>query len=148
MPTGVTRNDTALHDIMLKILNSLHDWSRHSPSANHRLTTLWGWPGDDMTHELDQISVDVSYNFNRMNKVTWKVPTQQQLMQEDSSSSTGGDSSSDKEESESTNDLSQSTADLHQSAALPADNINEPDQSDANSHSESELDEPKDSSSP
>lgn len=89
LPTGLTRNDTHIHTIMLKILNSITDWRRHSPLANHRLTSLWGWPGDDLTYEFDQISVDISFNFNRMNKVQWKIPAIQSIMQDGDSSSEG-----------------------------------------------------------
>lgn len=85
MPTGLTRNDTHIHTLMLKILNSITDWRRHSPLANHRLTSLWGWPGDDLTYEFDQLSVDISYNFNRMNKVQWKIQAVQSALQEESS---------------------------------------------------------------
>ena len=95
LPTGLTRNDTHIHTIMLKILNSITDWRRHSPLANHRLTSLWGWPGDDLTYEFDQISVDISFNFNRMNKVQWKIPAIQSIMQDESSSSEGSASDPD-----------------------------------------------------
>ena len=95
LPTGLTRNDTHIHTIMLKILNSITDWRRHSPLANHRLTSLWGWPGDDLTYEFDQISVDISFNFNRMNKAQWKIPAIQSIMQDESSSSEGSASDPD-----------------------------------------------------
>jgi hypothetical protein len=98
MPTGLTRNDTHIHTLMLKILNSITDWRRHSPLANHRLTSLWGWPGDDLTYEFDQLSVDISYNFNRMNKVQWKIQAVQSALQEESSDSLSVASSSSEED--------------------------------------------------
>lgn len=140
LPTGLTRNDTHIHTIMLKILNSITDWRRHSPLANHRLTSLWGWPGDDLTYEFDQISVDISFNFNRMNKVQWKIPAIQSIMQDGDSSSEGSAADPDPQQDQDDQDQDHPLQDIEPSKPL--------DQS-PDSQSESDEEDPlRDSSSP
>lgn len=140
LPTGLTRNDTHIHTIMLKILNSITDWRRHSPLANHRLTSLWGWPGDDLTYEFDQISVDISFNFNRMNKVQWKIPAIQSIMQDGDSSSEGSAADPDPQPQD----------DQDQPLQDPKEPSKPLDQSPSHSQSESDEEDPldMDSSSP
>ena len=141
LPTGLTRNDTHIHTIMLKILNSITDWRRHSPLANHRLTSLWGWPGDDLTYEFDQISVDISFNFNRMNKVQWKIPAIQSIMQDGDSSSEGSAADPDPQQDQDDQDQDQPLQDPKE-PSKPLDH---------SPHSQSESDEEdslRDSSSP
>lgn len=142
LPTGLTRNDTHIHTIMLKILNSITDWRRHSPLANHRLTSLWGWPGDDLTYEFDQISVDISFNFNRMNKVQWKIPAIQSIMQDGDSSSEGSAADPDPQ---------QDQQDQHDQHDHPLQDIEPSKPLDQSPDSQSESDEEdslRDSSSP
>ena len=142
LPTGLTRNDTHIHTIMLKILNSITDWRRHSPLANHRLTSLWGWPGDDLTYEFDQISVDISFNFNRMNKVQWKIPAIQSIMQDGDSSSEGSAADPDPQ---------QDQQDQHDQHDHPLQDIepSKPLDQSPDSQSESDEEDPlRDSSSP
>ena len=155
LPTGLTRNDTHIHTIMLKILNSITDWRRHSPLANHRLTSLWGWPGDDLTYEFDQISVDISFNFNRMNKVQWKIPAIQSIMQDGDSSSEGSAADPDPQQDQDDQDQplqdpkEPSTAPPELSARLFPKEPSKPLDQSSDSQSESdEEDSLRDSSSP
>lgn len=140
LPTGLTRNDTHIHTIMLKILNSITDWRRHSPLANHRLTSLWGWPGDDLTYEFDQISVDISFNFNRMNKVQWKIQATQSIMQDGDSSSEGSAADPDPQQDQDDQDQDHPLQDIEPSKPL--------DQSPDSQSESDEEDSLRDSSSP
>jgi len=143
MPTGLTRDDHPIHIIMLKILNSIQDWRRHSPLANHRLTSLWGWPGDDLTYEFDQISVDISFNFNRMNKVQWHIKAVQSALQEESSESESLSAASASSDDEQEQKLNQSNHD--QNPLTESTSLSPPDQSPTiHSQSESDDDEPLD----
>lgn len=73
MPDGVTRDNTVIHALDLKILNELNP-KLLSPGTLEIIHSLWGLPGDDTPVELDQISVDISYHFNRLNKRLWAPP--------------------------------------------------------------------------
>lgn len=74
LPDGVTRDNTVIHALDLKILNELNP-KLLSPGTLEIIHSLWGLPGDDTPVELDQISVDISYHFNRLNKRLWAPPT-------------------------------------------------------------------------
>lgn len=73
LPDGVTRDNTVIHALDLKILNELNP-KLLSPGTLEIVHSLWGLPGDDTPVELDQISVDISYHFNRLNKRLWTPP--------------------------------------------------------------------------
>ena len=99
MPAGITRNRTDVHEWMIRVLNTCEEKSMDA-STVAILLQLWGFPGDDVPHELNSISVDISYNFNRLNQQLWAPPNfsgeveQERSGNEQNSSS---DSSSDNE---------------------------------------------------
>ena len=74
MPAGITRNRTDVHEWMIRVLNTCEEKSMDA-STVAILLQLWGFPGDDVPHELNSISVDISYNFNRLNQQLWAPPT-------------------------------------------------------------------------
>lgn len=74
MPAGITRNRTDVHEWMIRVLNTCEEKSMDA-STVAILLQLWGFPGDDVPHELNSISVDISYNFNRLNQQLWTPPT-------------------------------------------------------------------------
>lgn len=73
MPAGITRNRTDVHEWMIRVLNTCEEKSMDA-STVAILLQLWGFPGDDVPHELNSISVDISYNFNRLNQQLWGFP--------------------------------------------------------------------------
>ena len=73
MPAGITRNRTDVHEWMIRVLNTCEEKSMDA-STVAILLQLWGFPGDDVPHELTSISVDISYNFNRLNQQLWTPP--------------------------------------------------------------------------
>jgi len=74
MPNGICRNRTDVHEWMIRVLNTC-DEKHMDASTVAILLQLWGFPGDDIPHELNAISVDISYNFNRLNQQIYTPPS-------------------------------------------------------------------------